>query len=98
MHDLSHVNHPPSNLKDTTQGPLTRSYAKKLQEQVNSFLIDFNFNIYENVILLKCSMLIIIRNTFEEKDKTDHEDKPNKEESDQYVWTSEQTSADGLDV
>ena len=29
MHDLSHVNHPPSNLKDTIQGPLTRSHASE---------------------------------------------------------------------
>jgi len=85
VHDLSHVNHPPSNLKDTTQGPLTRSYAKKLQEQVNSFLIDFNFNISENIILPKCSILIVVRNTYEEKDKAYHEDRPNKEESDKHV-------------
>jgi len=87
MHDLSHVNHPPSNLKDTIQGPLTRSHTKKLQEQVNSFLINFNFNTSENVILPKCSMLIIIRNTYEEKDEIDHEDWPNKEESNQHVRT-----------
>jgi len=82
MHDLSHVNHPPSNLKDTIQEPLTRSRAKKLQEQVNSFLIDINFNISENVILPKCSMLIVIRNTHEENDEMDHEDRPSMEESD----------------
>jgi len=98
MHDPSHVNHPLSNLKDTIQGPLTRSCAKKLQEQVNSFLIDFNFNISENVILPKCSMLIVTRNIHEERDETDHEDQPNKEESDQHVQTSDQTSADGSDV
>ena len=69
MHDLSHVNHPPSNVKDTIQGPLTRSRTKKLQEQVNSSLIDFNFNTSENVILPKCSILIVIRNTCEEKVK-----------------------------
>jgi hypothetical protein len=49
MHDLYHVNHSPSNLKDTIQGPHTRSHANKLQEQVKSFLLDFNYNISENV-------------------------------------------------
>jgi hypothetical protein len=98
MHDLSHVNHPPSNLKDTIQGPHTRSHTKKLQEQVNSFLIVFNFNTSENVILPKCSMLIVVRNTYEEKDETDHEDRPNKEESNQHVQTPDQISADGSDI
>jgi len=98
MHDLSHANHPSSNLKDTIQGPLTRSRTKKLQEQVNLFLIDFNFNTSENVILPKCSMLIVIRNTYEEEDETDHEDRPNKEESHQHVRTPDQISVDGSDV
>ena len=98
MHDLSHVNHPPFNLKDTIQGPLTRSHTKKLQELVNSFLIDFNFNTSENVILPKCFILIVIRNTYEEKDETDHEDSPNKEESNHHVRTPDQFSADGSDV
>ena len=43
-------------------------------------------------------MLIVIRNTYEEKDETDHEDRPNKEESNQHVRTPDQFSADGLDV
>ena len=98
MHDLSHVNHPPSNLKDTIQGPLTRSHTKKLHEQVNSSLVDFSFNTSENVILPKCSMLIVIRNTYEEKDEMDHEDRPNKEESNQHVQMPDQISADGSDV
>jgi hypothetical protein len=81
IHDLSHIYHLSSNLKDTMQGSFTRSCAKKLQEQVNSFLINFNFNISENVILPKCSILIAIRNTYEEKDETDHKDHPNKREN-----------------
>jgi len=95
---ISHVNHPPSNLKDTIQGPLTKCHTKKLQEEVNSFPIDFNFNTSENVILPKYSIFIIIRNTYEEKDETDHEDRHNKEESNQHVWTPDQISADGSDV
>ena len=55
--------HVSSSPKDTNQGPLTRSHAKKLQEQVNSFLTECNFNTYENVILPKCSTLIVLRNT-----------------------------------
>jgi hypothetical protein len=35
-------NHSPSNMNITNPGPLTRSRAKKLQEQVNSFLTDLN--------------------------------------------------------
>jgi len=38
VHAISSINHPPSNIKDTNQGPLTRRRAKKLQEQENSFL------------------------------------------------------------
>ena len=52
--------------KDTNQGPLTRSRAKKLQEQVNSFLTDFNFNTSKNVILPKYSILMLLRFTHED--------------------------------
>jgi hypothetical protein len=44
--------HATSSLKDTNQGSLTRSCAKKTTEQVNLFLTDYNFNTFENVILL----------------------------------------------
>jgi len=49
------------------QGLFIRNRAKKLQEQVNSFLTDCNFYTFENVILPKCSTLIILRNIFEER-------------------------------
>jgi hypothetical protein len=39
------IMHASSSTKDTNQGPLTRSHAKKLQEQVNSFLIDYNLTL-----------------------------------------------------
>jgi hypothetical protein len=42
-------------------GPLTRSRAKKLQQQVTSLLAEFDNNITENVILPKSSILVIIR-------------------------------------
>jgi hypothetical protein len=43
------------------QGPITRSRAKKIQQEVNSLLAEFNFNISENVILPKCSTLVVLR-------------------------------------
>jgi len=55
--------HVSSSPKDTNQGPLTRSHAKKLQEQVNSFLTDCNFNTSENVILPQCPILMMLRIT-----------------------------------
>ena len=62
--------HASSSLKDTNQGPLTRSCAKKLQEQVNSFLTECNFNTYENVILPKCHILMMLRFTHEDVEGT----------------------------
>jgi len=53
--------HASSSPKYTNQGPPTRSFAKKLQEQVNSFLIDCNFDTSKNVILPKCSILMLLR-------------------------------------
>jgi hypothetical protein len=61
IHASSSISHSPSNIKDTNQGPLTRSRAKKLQEQVNSFLTDYNFNTSKNVILPKYSILMLLR-------------------------------------
>jgi len=49
--------HAHSSPNATYQGPLTRSGAKKLQEQVNSFLRDCNFHTSKNVILSKSSTL-----------------------------------------
>jgi hypothetical protein len=62
--------HASSRPKDTNQGPLTRSRAKKLQEQVNSFLTDCNFNTSENIILPKCSILMMFRFTHEDVEGT----------------------------
>ena len=62
--------HVSSSPKDTNQGPLTRSHAKKLQEQVNSFLTECNFNTYENVILPKCHILMMLRFTHEDVEGT----------------------------
>ena len=62
--------HASSSPKDTNQGPLTRSRAKNLQEQVNSFLTDCNFNTSENVILPKCSILMLLRFTHKDVEGT----------------------------
>jgi hypothetical protein len=43
------------------QGPITRSRTKKLQQEVNFLLAEINFNISENVILLKCSTFVVLR-------------------------------------
>jgi hypothetical protein len=70
VHASSSINHPPSNIKDANQGPLTRSRAKKLQEQVNLFLTDYNFNISKNVILPKCSTLMLLRYAHKDMEDT----------------------------
>ena len=69
IHASSSINPSPSNIEDSNHGPLTRSRAKKLQEQVNSFLTDFNFNNSKNIILPKCSTLVVLRYTSEQKDQ-----------------------------
>jgi hypothetical protein len=60
-----HMIQPMNQKQDTSSnmnhGPLTRSYAKKLQQQVTSLLAEFDNNIIENVILPKSSILVIIR-------------------------------------
>jgi hypothetical protein len=58
--------HASSSPKDINQGPLIRSHAKKLQEQVNSFITDCNFNTSDNVILPKCPILMMLRFTHED--------------------------------
>ena len=66
VHDTSNVKNLPSNIKDKNQGPLTRRRAKKLQEQVNSFLTDCAFMTSKDVILPKYSTLVVLRCTHEE--------------------------------
>jgi hypothetical protein len=43
------------------EGPVTRSRAKKLQQEVHAFLSELNFNIDENVILPKSCILLLLR-------------------------------------
>ena len=56
-------------------GPVTRSRAKKLQQEVHALLCEINFNINENYILPKCSTLIVLRYIEEEKDESDPEER-----------------------
>jgi hypothetical protein len=47
------------------EGPVTRSRAKKLQQEVHAFLSELNFNTDENVILPKSCILLLLRFTQE---------------------------------
>jgi len=52
-------------------GLITRSRAKKLQQEVHALLCEIYFNINENYILPKYCTLIVLRYIDEEKDKSD---------------------------
>jgi hypothetical protein len=47
-------------------GPITRSRAKKLQQEVHALLYEFQLNTNENFMLPKSCMLILLRFTKEE--------------------------------
>jgi hypothetical protein len=67
------------------QGPITRSRAKKLQQEVNSLLTEINFNIFENVILTKCSTLVVLRYICERGGASIHgEEAKKKKQVDQF--------------
>ena len=55
--------------------PITRSRAKKLQQEVHALLCEIHFNINENYILPKCCTLIVLRYIEEEKDESDPEER-----------------------
>jgi len=56
-------------------GPVTRSRAKKIQQEVHALLCEIHFNINENYILPKCCILIILKYIEEEKDESDSEER-----------------------
>ena len=56
-------------------GPITRSRAKKLQQEVHALLCEIHFNINENYILPKCCTLIVLRYIEEESDESDPEER-----------------------
>jgi hypothetical protein len=67
------------------QGPITRSRARKLQQEVNSLLAKINFNISENFILPKCSTLVVLRFICERGDVVIHgEEAKKKNQVDQF--------------
>jgi len=52
-------------------GPITRSRAKKLQQEVHTLFSEIHFNINENYILPKYCTLIVLRYIEEEMDESD---------------------------
>ena len=54
---------PTSTPAQVFDGPITRSRAKKLQQEVNALLCESHFNINENYILPKSCMLLLLRFT-----------------------------------
>jgi hypothetical protein len=67
------------------QGPITRSRAKKLQQEVSSLLAEINFNISENVIQPKCSTLVVLRYICERGGAAIHgEEEKKKKQVDQF--------------
>jgi hypothetical protein len=61
IHMTQQMNQEEDTSSNLNRGPLTRSHAKKLQQQVTSILAEFDNNITENIILPKSSSLVIIR-------------------------------------
>jgi len=55
-------------------GPITRSRAKKLQQEVNALLSGIHFNNNENYIMPKSCMLLLLRFTKEDDKNTEVED------------------------
>ena len=52
------------------KGPITRSQAKELQQEVNALLCEAHLNINENYILPKSSTLLLLRFTKEDDKNT----------------------------
>jgi hypothetical protein len=66
-------------------GRITQSRAKKLQQEVNSLPAEINFNIFENVILPKCSTLVVVRYICERGGAAIHgEEEKKKNQVDQF--------------
>jgi hypothetical protein len=70
------------------EGPIMRSRAKKLQQQVNSLHATFDASIDENVKLPKCSTLIVLRNMQQEDAESDSKKEPAK--MDQFGFKTDQ--------
>jgi hypothetical protein len=68
-HTTQQMNEEQDTSSNLNQGHLTKSCAKKLQQQVTSLLAEFDNNITENIILHKSSTLVIIRFKHQEYDE-----------------------------
>ena len=66
---------PTSTPAQVIDGPITRSRAKKLQQEVHALVCEIHFNINENYILPKCCTLIVLKYIEEEKDESDPEER-----------------------
>ena len=55
-------------------GPITRSRAKKLQQEVNTLLCEIHFNINDNYILPRLCMLLLLNFIKEDDKNTEGED------------------------
>jgi hypothetical protein len=65
--DVNHVDGLCLNKNDQAyHGPITRSRARKIQQEVNSLFAQLNPNFCENFILPKCSTFLLLRFTPEE--------------------------------
>jgi len=62
---------PTPTLAQVIDGLITRSRAKKLQQEVHALFCEIHFNNNENYILPKCCTLIVLRYIEEEKDESD---------------------------
>jgi len=81
-------------------GPITRSRAKKLQQEVHTLLYEIYVNINENYILHKCCTLIVLRYIEEENDESDPEERTSassrrsqKRTSESQKWTRAKKSS-----
>jgi hypothetical protein len=62
-HTTSYQVQPTSSPTQVFYGPITRSRAKKLQQEVHVLLYEFQLNTNENLMLPKSCMLILLRFT-----------------------------------
>jgi hypothetical protein len=56
-----------------SNGPITRSRAKKIQQEVHTLLYEFQFNTNDNFMLPKSCMLILLRYVEENHEDEGHE-------------------------
>jgi hypothetical protein len=60
---------------------------------VNSFIIDFDFNISKDVILPKCSTLMLLRCTHEEVEDTWPKEKDNRDQGFHHLFQSDKNGS-----